>query len=73
MATQDKDKNIYSVKGLETVVVSVAGGETPEEVTDKLKDSVNYVEAFNLETDEIKGVDEILDVIEKGKTVGVEF
>jgi hypothetical protein len=73
MATQDKDKNIYSVKGLETVVVAVAGGETPEEVSDKLKKSVDNVEAFNLETDEIKGVDEILEVIEKGKSVGVDF
>lgn len=73
MATQDKDGRYYSVKGLETVVVVVAGGDSPEEVVEKLKAQAENVDAFNLETDAIKGIDGILEKIKLAKTVGIKI
>ena len=73
MACQDKDKNFYGVKGQESVVVAVAGGDTPKEVVEKLKASANDVKAHGLENDSLKGIDEVYDVIEKGKSVGINF
>ena len=73
MATQDDKGAFYAVKGHESVVVVVAGGNTPKQVLEALKSNVENVEAFNLETDEIQGFDEVLEVIEEGKKVGVEF
>jgi len=73
MACQDRNKNYYSVKGLESVVVIVAGGNSPEEVIEKLKDQAENVSAHGLETDEVKGIDGILDIIKEGEKVGIEF
>jgi hypothetical protein len=73
MATQDDKGNYYAVKGLETVVVVVAGGETPAEVVNKLKENAENVEAYKLDKDAIKGIDGILDQIKIAKTVGIEI
>ncbi len=73
MATQDDKGNYYAVKGLDSAIVVVAGGKTPAEVVKKLKENAEHVHAFGLENDEIKGIDGILEQIEKGKAVGVNF
>lgn len=72
-ACQDENKNYYAVKGCEEVVVAVAGGETVDEVVDKLKASAGNVSAFGLETDEIKGIDDVKEKIAEGKKVGIDF
>ena len=73
MACQNKDGEYYGVKGQEYMIVSVAAGETPEEVVDTLKESADDVNAFGLETDAIKGIDGILEKIENAKAVGLDF
>jgi hypothetical protein len=73
MATQNEKGDYYAVKGHESVIVAVAGGDSPKEVVEALKKNVENVEAFNLETGEIEGIDEVFKKIEDGKRVGVDF
>ena len=73
MATQDEKGNYYAVKGHESVVVVVAGGNSPKEVVESLKKNTEDVDAFNLETGEIASIDEVFEKIEKGESVGVDF
>ncbi len=73
MACQDEKKNYYAVKGCEEVVVVVAGGETVDEVIDQLKTNAQAVNAYGLEIDDIKGIDDVKEKIALGKTVGIDF
>ena len=73
MACCDKDGNYYAVKGLETVVVVVAGGDSAEEVVEGLKEKAENVKAYGLEMDEIKGIDRIYDVIAEGRKFGIDL
>jgi hypothetical protein len=73
MACQDQAGNYQAVKGHESVIVVVAAGKSPKDVVKQLKDKVQYVDAFNLETEPIKAIDEVFEKIEDGKTVGIDF
>ena len=69
MACQAENGEYYAVKGQESVVIIVAGGDSPKQVIDKLKDNAQYVKAFNLEDDAIKGIGSALDSIDSAKEV----
>ena len=73
MARQDKDGNYQAVKGHESVIVVVASGKNPKDIVKQLKEKVEYVHAFGLETEPIQAVDEVFEIIEKGETVGISF
>lgn len=73
MACQDKDGNYYVVKGSETSVVVVAGGDSPEEVVESLKKKSENVSAYGLEKDDIKAIDNVYKTIEDGEKLGIEF
>ena len=72
MATGRGDK-FYSVPGWDVVAILVAGGNTVDEVLEKLKDNAKHVDAHFLDKDPIQGIDMIKDVIRKGEDVGIIF
>jgi hypothetical protein len=57
----------YAVKGMSVVYVLVAWGDTPEDVVEQLKDLVEEVEAYKLDTNEVYGLDKALEEMEKMK------
>lgn len=72
MVTGRNGKN-YAVPGWEVVAILVAGGNTVDEVLNKLKDNAKYVDAHFLDKDTIEGIDMIKSVIKKGEAVGIPF
>ena len=67
------NKGTYAVKGFKTVAVLVAGGNSVDEVLEKLKKNVEYIDAQGIDKDGVQGIDLIKDIIESGKKVGIEF
>lgn len=63
----------YSIPGCDSVVVIVAGGETPKQVIDTIKKYASKVSAYGLDKDPVNGIDKILEIIENGKKVGISF
>jgi hypothetical protein len=73
MVTENKD-GVFAVKGNASVAVLTAGGDTWEEVIDKLKDLSENVDAYGLEKEGVIGIGEQAEkAIEAGKKVGIKF
>ncbi len=72
MITGRGEKN-YSVPGWDVIAIVVAGGNTVDEVLNKLKDNAKYVNAHFLDKDPLEGIDMIKSVIKKGEGVGITF
>jgi hypothetical protein len=70
MVTGRGDKN-YAVPGWEVVAILVAGGNTPEEVLDGLKEAAEGVDAHFLDKDTIEGIHMIKPDIEKAEKLGI--
>lgn len=68
-----RDDKIYSIPGWEVVAILVAGGNTIDEVLQKLKDNAKYVNAHFLDKDPLQGIDMIKEVIKNGEKVGIKF
>ena len=72
MVTGRGEKN-YAVPGWEVVAILVAGGNSVDEVLNKLKENARHVDAHFLDKDPLEGIDVIKSLIEKGKEVGINF
>jgi hypothetical protein len=72
MVTGRNGKN-YAVPGWEVVAILVAGGNSVDEVLNKLKENAKYVDAHFLDKDPLEGIDMIKEVIKKGEKVGIKF
>ena len=73
MVGQDKDK-VYAIKGNSVVCCLVAGGKTPQEVLQNLKDASKCVDAFSLDKDPVDGIDkQFQDALGGLKKVGIKF
>lgn len=66
-------KGYFAVKGMESVAVVVAAGNSVDEVINKLMENSKYVEAHGMDKDGIKGIDTIKEIIAKGEKVGIPF
>jgi hypothetical protein len=64
---------VYSCPGWEIVAILVAGGNSVDEVLNKLKENAKYVDAHFLDKDPLEGIDMIKEVIKKGENVGIKF
>lgn len=64
---------VYTVPGWEIAGIVIAGGNTVDEVLEKLKGNIKYIDGHGIDKDPIHGIDMIKEVIEKGKTVGIPF
>lgn len=70
---QNKD-GYFAVKGNTCVAVLVAGGDSPKEVLDKIKDAKEYVNAYGLEKDPVDGIDrQFEESLEGMKSIGIKF
>lgn len=73
MVGQDKDK-VYAIKGNSVVCCLVAGGKTPQEVLEKLKNASTYVDCYSLDKEPVEGITAQFDEALKGLTsVGIKF
>lgn len=64
----------FAVKGNTSVVVLVAGGSSPAEVMDKLKEAKEYVDGYGLEKDPVDGIDKQFEEANEGmKSIGLKF
>lgn len=71
--SQNKD-GYFAVKGNTAVVVLVAGGNSPKEVMDRIKEAKDYVDAYSLEKDPIDGIDKQFEECAKGmESIGIKF
>jgi hypothetical protein len=66
-------KGNYATKGEDHVAVVIASGDSVEEVLEQLHENAEGVEGDGIDKDPLKGIDDILDVIEEGEEVGIEF
>lgn len=73
MVAGRKDNCNYSVPGWPIVAILTAGGNSVDEVLTKLKESVKYVDAHQIEKDGLDSIDIIKDVIKQGEKVGIPF
>ena len=65
------DGKYSGVKGNEIIATIVASGDTKEEVLEKLKDYAKLVDAPGLNTDEINGINIILESFNAAKSIGI--
>ena len=71
---KDKDGDYWSCPNmLGLCVVLVAGGNTIEEVKNKIKKAADYVDADSLNKEPVSCINKIDGIIAKGKQVGVMF
>lgn len=68
-----KDGQYYSVPGYGDTVRIIAGGDSIDEVIEKLKEKVKEVDAYGLSTSMVSGIDKIKEIAEAGKKVGIDF
>jgi len=61
----------YYIKGDKIWITVTATGDTIEEVVEKLKDYVSHVDAHEIDTDAIVGLEEIMKISEEAKSVGL--
>lgn len=71
VATKHNGK-YFAVKGFEVVAVAIAGGNTVQEVVDKLKKLVGEVKAYGLAS-RANDLDEIQEIIKDGKSININF
>ena len=60
-----RDGKYYGVKGNEIIATLVAGGDSKEEVIEKLKEYAGLVSAPGLDNDAVNGIDNILKTFDK--------
>lgn len=63
----------YSVKGADVVAVPIAEGDTWQKAIENLKESVELVDADDMDKSPIQVVDKIKEVIENGEKLGIKF
>lgn len=73
MVCSRKDGSNYSVPQWPIVAILTAGGDSVDEVLTKLKESIEYVDAHQIDKDGIESIDIIKDVIKQGEKVGIPF
>lgn len=69
------DGKYFAVPGIEytTVATLIAGGNTVDEVVEKLEELAGRIDAYGIDTDDVHGLIKIKEIIEKGKKVGIPF
>jgi hypothetical protein len=68
------EEGLWALKGNTVVCCLIAGGKTPKEVLDKLKDASKYVDAYSLDKDPVDGIDKQFEgALEGLKSVGIKF
>ncbi len=71
--SQNKD-GYFAVKGNTSVCVLVAGGKSPVEVLERLKEAKEYVNAYSLEKDPVDGIDaQFEEAMDGMKSIGIKF
>lgn len=69
----DKQGNFYAIKGMNSVVVLVAGANNIDEGLKKLKEYGDLVQADGLDKDDLNGMDIIKDIIKNGEKINIPF
>lgn len=73
VVAKNKD-GYFAVKGTTAVCVLVAGGDSPDEVIDKIKDAKKLVDAYGLEKDPVDGIDDQFQkALEGMESINIEF
>ena len=67
------DGKYHGVKGNEIIATIVAGGDTKEEVLEKLKEYASLVSAPGLDNDAIEGIDKILEIFNDAEKIGIKL
>ena len=68
-----KEKIVKSVPGWEVVGVLLGWGNTVDEVINMLKENAEYIKGHGVDTSPVNAIDNVKEVIEKGKKVGINF
>jgi hypothetical protein len=66
-----RDGKYYGVKGNEIIATLVAGGDSKEEVIEKLKDYSKLVSAPGLDNEAVNGIDNILKLFDDAKKIDI--
>ena len=66
-------KGNYAIEGEDHVAVVIASGDSVEEVLDLIHENAEEVDGHGLDKDPLKGIDDIVDLIEEGEEVGIDF
>lgn len=72
MVCSENGKN-YAVKGQDSVCVITVGGNSVDEVINKIKKSVDLVEGDGIDKDDVNGIEIVKEIIKKGEKVGIKF
>lgn len=73
MVAQNSD-GYFALKGNEGVCVLVSGGNTPQEVLDKLKDAKQYVDAMGLDDSGLQAINhQFEEALEGVESLGIKF
>ena len=68
-----RDGRYHGVKGNDIIATLVAGGDSKEEVIDKLKEYSTLVSAPGLDTDAVNGIEKILDIFKDAEKIGIKI